>query len=147
MLNINTQAPSFSGLNQDNKTVSLSDYLGKWVVLYFYPKDDTSGCTKEACGIRDNYSELQKYAEVIGVSSDSVESHKQFADKYHLPFTLIADPDRKIIKSYDANGILAKRISYLINPKGIISKAYPNVNPSQHAEEIIADLKELSHEN
>ena len=141
MLNINTQAPQFSGFTQDNKEVSLNDFKGKYVVLYFYPKDDTSGCTKEACSLRDNFSELQKLAVVIGVSADSVESHKKFAEKYHLPFILIADTTREIIKSYEAGDVFTKRISYLIDPNGIIIKTYPKVNPSQHAEEIISDLK------
>ena len=144
MLNPNTPAPDFIGVNQLNTKVSLNEFKGKTVLLYFYPKDDTPGCTKEACSLRDNFDELQKHVEVIGVSADDVESHKEFIEKYHLPFTLLADKDRKIIKAYEANGSLGtKRISYLIDPQGVILKAYPNVNPSQHAEEILQDVKNL----
>lgn len=144
MLEINTPAPAFTSLDQDNKTVSLGDFVGKYVLLYFYPKDDTPGCTKEACSIRDNFGELQKLAVVIGVSADSVVSHKKFVEKYQLPFTLLADEDKKIISAYGADGTFGKRISYLIDPKGMIIKTYPKVNPSQHAEQILTDLKNLS---
>ena len=91
-------APNFKLQDDQGKTVSLSDYRGKKVVLYFYPKDDTAGCTKEACSIRDNYAKLQTMAVILGVSADSVESHKQFAEKYHLPFTLLSDPKKEVIK-------------------------------------------------
>ncbi len=144
MIKLNTKAIQFSGINQENKEVSLNDYKGKYVVLYFYPKDDTPGCTTEACSLRDNFEVLQKYAYIIGISADSVESHKKFIEKYHLPFTLISDPDKKIIRDYEADGILTKRISYLIDPNSNVIKVYPKVNPSQHAQEIINDLKQIS---
>lgn len=141
MLTINAKAPDFSALDQDGMRKSLADYAGKYLVLYFYPKDDTPGCTTEACSIRDNFKEFEKYAVVVGVSSDGVESHKKFAEKYQLPFTLLSDIDKDIIKKYDVGGLFSKRISYIINPHGIITKVYPNVIPSQHAEEILQDLR------
>ena len=141
MLNTGTQAPTFSALDQNGITQTLEDFKGKWVLLYFYPKDDTSGCTKEACGLRDNYDALQKYATILGVSADSVESHKKFQEKYHLPFTLLADTKREIINTYGAGGFF-KRISYLINPQGVIAKTYEKVNPTYHAREILHDLQE-----
>lgn len=144
MLPLQTKAPEFTLQNQDNKAISLDAFQGKYVVLYFYPKDDTPGCTKEACSIRDNYAKLQTRAVILGVSADSVESHKQFAEKYHLPFMLLSDPKKEVIKNYQADDLLAKRITYLINPEGMIIKTYPKVNPSQHAEEIIKDLDSLN---
>ncbi len=145
MLNEGQQAPDFSLLDQDGHKHSLGEYKGKWVLLYFYPKDDTPGCTAEACALRDNYADLTKLSVVIGVSADSVESHKKFVDKYHLPFTLLADPEKKVIKEYGANGIpFNKRISYLIDPQGKIVKVYPKVDPQQHAAEISKDLQALA---
>ena len=140
MLDLHAMAPDFTAVDQDNRSVSLQDFRGKYVILYFYPKDDTPGCTTEACSLRDNYKDLQEKAVVIGVSTDSVASHKKFADKYHLPFILLADTEKTIIKAYDADGIFAKRITYLIDPDGKIVKAYPKVDPSTHAEEILRDI-------
>lgn len=145
---------NFSLLDQDGKAHSLSDYLGKWVVLYFYPKDDTPGCTKEACNFRDSFRELQKLGVIIlGVSKDSVKSHKKFADKYQLNFPILSDESLEVIKAYNAwglkkfmgreyEGIL--RTTYLINPKGKIEKIYEKVNPLIHAREIIDDLRALN---
>src|SRR5579864_6423908 len=104
MLDQGTKAPSFITKDQNNKDVSLSDFLGHYVVLYFYPKDGSSGCTTEACSIRDSYDIFKKYAVVLGVSPDSVESHKSFEGKYQLPFTLLADTSKEIIKKYGADG-------------------------------------------
>lgn len=144
------KALQFSLLDQDGKTHTLSKYLGKWVILYFYPKDDTPGCTKEACSLEENYTVFtQKNAVILGVSKDSVASHKKFADKFHLRFPLLSDPDAQIIHAYNAwgkkmlygrehMGIL--RITYLINPNGEIVKEYKNVNPTMHAQEILTDL-------
>ena len=143
MLKVNTKAPQFSAYDQNNYKHSLTDYTNKYVILYFYPKDDTPGCTTEACGIRDNYLKLQEKAVVIGVSKDSVLSHKEFAEKYHLPFTLLSDPEKEIIKAYDADGAFTQRITYLIDPKGIIVKTYPKVNPAMHAQEILNDLNSI----
>jgi peroxiredoxin Q/BCP len=142
-------APSFEGQNQDGKTVKLADLAGKKIVLlYFYPKDFTSGCTKEACGFRDRMGELQtNNVEVIGVSHDSVDSHKKFADAYKLNFTLVADPDGKIITAYDAKlpvVSMAKRVSFLIGLDGKIVHVTDAGNPDIHFNEMkdaIAGLK------
>ena len=147
------KAQDFSLLDQDGKIHSLSQYKGKWIVLYFYPKDDTPGCTKEACNFRDSIQELKNLGVVIlGVSKDSVQSHKKFSEKYHLNFPILSDETKKVIKLYkawgkksifgrDFEGIL--RMTYLINPDGEISKVYKNVNPSIHSGEIIKDLRIL----
>ena len=119
---------------------SLSDYQGMWVLLYFYPKDDTPGCTKEACAIRDVFPNFGKLnAEVLGVSGDSVASHKKFADKYGLPFTLLADEKKEAIGLYG----IAARTSFLIDPDGKIAKVYENVKPEKHAEEVLKDIAEI----
>ncbi len=144
-------AHDFTLLDQNGQPHSLHDYLGKWVVLYFYPKDDTPGCTTEACNFRDSFRELQKLGVVVlGVSKDSVASHGKFAAKYQLNFPLLSDPDHKVIEEYQAWGekkFMGKlflgilRTTYLINPKGEIAKVYPHVNPTLHAAEILADLQ------
>lgn len=148
------KATNFSLPDQNGKEHSLSDYRGKWVVLYFYPKDNTPGCTKEACSFRDGYSELKNSnVVVIGVSKDSVASHKKFANKYKLPFILLSDEKTKVIKQYHALGEKkmfgrtlqgVKRITYLINPKGETVKVYKKVKPSEHAQEILTDIKSLT---
>jgi len=144
MLKEGDDAPAFSALNQDGNEVSLKDFMGKWLFLYFYPKDFTSGCTTEACQLRDNFNELQKMVEVVGVSSDSVKSHAKFAEKHSLPFTLLADPKRELIKTYGVGiGPLTKRVSFLINPEAKIVKIYNKVDPKTHATQIIADLNKL----
>ena len=132
----------FNLSDQDNTYHTLKEYRGKWVVLYFYPKDDTPGCTIEACKFRDSLAELQQKGVVIlGVSKDSVVSHKKFAEKYHLNFPLLSDGSKETIRAYDAQGVLGtKRITYLIDPKGEIHKVYKNVNPTIHAAEILRDL-------
>jgi peroxiredoxin Q/BCP len=120
-------------------------------VLYFYPKDDTPGCTKEACSFRDDLTKLEKLgAKVVGVSVDDSDSHSKFASKYHLPFPLLADADGKVADSYGAltNLLLlkiAKRYTFLIDPKGKIAKVYLSVDTSRHSQEIVDDLKKLSH--
>jgi peroxiredoxin Q/BCP len=140
------QAPIFEGTDQDGKKIKLSDLKGKKVVLYFYPKDDTPGCTKEACNLRDNYKELQKKGfTVIGVSPDSVRSHKGFTEKYSLPFPLIADTDRSIMGLYGAygekkmygktvTGVL--RSTFIIDEQGKIEKIIPKVDTAAHTEQI-----------
>jgi peroxiredoxin Q/BCP len=137
------KAKDFSLQDQNNIVHTLKQYHGKWVVLYFYPKDDTPGCTIEACKFRDSITELQKLDVVIlGVSKDSVASHKKFAEKYHLNFPILSDESKEIIKSYDALGALGtRRITYLIDPKGKINKIYKNVNPTVHAGDILRDLR------
>ena len=148
------KAPDFSLSDQNNKTHSLSDYSGKWVVLYFYPKDDTPGCTTEACSFRDERDAIAEYGNcvVIGVSKDDVKSHKKFADKFDLNFTLLSDPELETIKAYGAWGERSMfgrkymgiiRSTVIVDPKGNIAKEYPKVDPKKHAAEIIKDLKSL----
>lgn len=148
------KAPSFSLLNQDGIVCSLSDYAGKWILLYFYPKDDTPGCTKEACGFRDITSEYTaKNIIVIGISKDTVASHKKFAEKHHLSFSLLSDESKTTIQAYGAwgqkkfmgrvfDGI--KRISFLIGPDQTIRKEYLKVDVFKHAQEILHDVDILS---
>ena len=145
MLTINTQAPDFKLLDQDGKEHSLSYHKGSFILIYFYPKDDTPGCTKEACVIRDAYKDFESNGvKVFGISADTVEKHKAFALKYELPFTLLSDPKKEVIKSYGAAGALfTKRVSYLINPEGIIVKTYPKVDPAHHGVEILKDILAL----
>ena len=144
-------APDFRLVDQNGTIRSLSDFSGQWVVLYFYPKDDTPGCTKEACSFRDDLTTLEKLgAKVVGVSVDDSDSHSKFASKYHLPFPLLADADGKVAESYGAltNLLLlkiAKRYTFLIDPKGKIAKVYLSVDTSRHSQEIVDDLKKLSH--
>jgi peroxiredoxin Q/BCP len=141
MLKIGTKAPDFSALDQTGKEHQLADYAGHWVLLYFYPRDNTPGCTAEACSLRDNYSQFTKAGvTILGVSSDSVTSHDKFAAKFQLPFTLLADTEKKLIKAYEAGGLF-KRISYLINPAGEIVKAYEKVKPAEHAAEVLKDME------
>jgi peroxiredoxin Q/BCP len=140
-------APPFEGVDQNGNSIRLQDLRGRKVILYFYPKDDTPGCTKEACNLRDNYAALQKAGyTIIGVSADTIESHKKFAEKYNLPFSLLADPEKKIISAYQAWGkkkLYGKeyegtlRITYIIDENGIISRIIKNVKPEQHASQIL----------
>ena len=143
-------APDFTAPINGGGTVSLSELRGKNVVLFFYPKDNTPGCTMEACGIRDQFEELKKQgAVVLGVSTDSVKSHDKFVQKFHLPFPLLADEDRKIVEAYGVwgpkrfmgvtyNG--TSRVTFLIGPDGRIRKIWPKVKPANHAAEILAVL-------
>ncbi len=143
MLQEKNLAPNFQAPDQNGQVHELKQYRGQWVLLYFYPRDNTPGCTKEACALRDQHPAFQQVkAVVLGVSSDSVASHAKFAAKWQLPFTLLADPDKKIITAYQANGLF-RRISYLINPEGIIAKTYPRVKPAEHAETVKQDLINL----
>ena len=150
-LKIGQKAPEFELPDQDGKVHKLVEYKDKWLLIYFYPKDNTSGCTKEACTIQDNFPSFGKLdAKVIGVSGDSVKSHKKFADEYKLPFTLLADEEKVVLKTYgvwqkkklygkEYMGIV--RTSFLINTKGKIAKIYENVKPELHAEEVLTDLQ------
>src|SRR6185437_4352062 len=150
-LKLKTLAPVFALPDQNGDEHSLADFRGQWVLLYFYPKDDTTGCTKEACAIRDEFPNFKKLKiKVLGVSADSVKSHKKFAEKYDLPFTLLADESREMIKKYgvwgkkkfmgcEYDGIF--RNSFLINPEGKIAKIYEKVKPALHAEEVLEYLK------
>jgi len=143
-------APDFSLPDAQQQNHTLKDYSGKWLVLYFYPKNDTPGCTKEACAFRDDLFQIEKLnAKVVGVSVDDTDSHVEFAKKYNLPFPLLSDKDGKVADSYGALrnlGIIkiAKRYTYLIDPNGKIAKVYLSVNTSRHSQEIIDDLKKLS---
>lgn len=145
MLETGTQAPDFALQDQNGDSHKLSDYKGQIVLIYFYPKDDTPGCTKEACSIRDVWGEFEKAGiQVFGISKDSVKSHKKFEEKYNLPFTLLSDLDKKVIESYGAKkAIGTKRISYLIDKEGKITKAYDKVSPEAHADEILEDVSNL----
>lgn len=153
MLKIGRKAPTFSLLDQDSTTHTLKQYAGSWVLLYFYPKDDTPGCTKEACMIADVYKDFKRMkVTVLGVSKDTPRSHKKFAEKYNLPFTLLSDPTMEMMDTYGAfveKQMYGKkvrgtnRISYLINPVGKIAKAYPEVDPANHALELLKDIKTL----
>lgn len=150
MLEIGDKAPAFTALDQDGKKVSLSDFKGKQVVLYFYPKDMTPGCTVEACAFRDGHGALQKAgAVVLGVSKDPVPSHKKFSDKFSLPFSLLADEDLKIMKAYGAWGekslygrkfMGTLRVTYIINSNGKIKAVFKKVKPAEHDREILALL-------
>lgn len=140
-----TMAPDFTAKNTDGDTVRLSDLRGKKVVLYFYPKDDTPGCTVEACGLRDQYEKIQDLgAEILGVSVDDTGSHQKFTEKYNLPFQLIADTDRNITKEYgvyNEKSGMAKRWTFIIDEQGKITKIFDTVKPQDHPQEIIDSLK------
>lgn len=149
-LMVGTDAPSFHLQDQNGDWHKLQDYQGQWLAVYFYPKDDTPGCTKEACNFRDNiYAFKAIDAAVVGISVDDVESHKKFADKYKLPFTLLADTDHEtatafgVLKDYKLLK-LASRQSFLIDPAGKIAKHYADVDPDTHTDEVLADIKTLS---
>lgn len=156
MLKLNRKAPLFILLDQDKTEQSLKSHLGGWLLIYFYPKDDTPGCTKEACSIAEVYQDFKKLGvKVFGVSKDTPNSHKKFAEKYHLPFTLLSDPTMEMMDEYGAfvekqmygktvRG--TRRISYLVNPDGKIAKVYPEVDPATHALELIKDIKVLKKE-
>lgn len=143
---IGSAAPDFQLPDQHGKLHALSDYAGRWLVLYFYPKDDTPGCTREACSFRDGLARLESAgASVVGISVDSQESHQQFATKYALPFNLLADVDGNTARHYGALMdwkflYLAKRTTFLINPSGRIHQVYRHVDPSNHADELLTDL-------
>ncbi|HSR63645.1 MAG TPA: peroxiredoxin [Gammaproteobacteria bacterium] len=142
-------APEFSLVDQYTKTHQLSDYRGQWVVLYFYPKDDTPGCTTQACNFRDDIYRLRDMnAEVIGISVDNVESHTKFAEKHGLPFPLLSDPGGEVARLYGSIFSLgplkiAKRHTFIIDPEGNIAKVYRKVRPEKHSEVVISDLMEI----
>ncbi|MBI4276806.1 peroxiredoxin [Candidatus Uhrbacteria bacterium] len=138
MPTINQPAPDFKLPDQNGTPYTLSQYRGEYVLLYFYPKDDTPGCTKEACGIRDAFPDFQKLnIRVFGVSADSVASHKKFAEKYNLPFTLLADEKKEVIQQYE----VTSRTSFLIDRDGLIKKIYEQVKPDTHATDVLADVR------
>jgi len=142
-------APAFKLQDQDGKWHSLGDYKGKWVAVYFYPKDDTPGCTTQACSFRDNIFAFNKEGAVIlGISVDDVESHKKFAEKHGLPFALLADADKAVAKQY---GVLknygvaefARRDTFIIDPEGRIAKHYESVDPDGHSKVVLEDIKAM----
>ncbi|MFC1653356.1 peroxiredoxin [Patescibacteria group bacterium] len=144
-LSMGDLAPDFVALDQHGKEHRLGDYAESWLILYFYPRDNTPGCIKEACGFRDDYEKLIQHASVVGVSSDSVNSHKKFAEKYSLPFVLLSDPKREMLGDYGADGLIfAKRTTFVINPEGKIAKIYEKVSPDTHSQELLEYLKSLS---
>ncbi|MEH2046758.1 peroxiredoxin [Nostoc sp.] len=139
-LAVGTDAPAFTAKDTNGNTVSLSDLRGKTVVLYFYPKDDTPGCTKQACSFRDAQSQYQgKDIVILGVSADDEVSHQAFTQKYNLNFPLLADSDKSLIKAFDVDGGgYAKRVTYVIDPNGKITHVDANVNTTNHASDILA---------
>ena len=145
---VGDQAPEFEGPTSDGSKLGLKDFVGKKnVVLYFYPKDDTPGCTREACSFRDNITPIRKMgAEIVGVSLDSITSHDKFTTKYSLPFPLISDKEKEIAKAFGVlkdTGTSTNRITFIIDKKGKIAKVFPKVDVSKHTDEVIAALKEL----
>ena len=144
------KAPTFTVATSGGGKISLADYLGKNVILYFYPKDDTPGCTKEACAFRDYFADFKKKGAVVfGVSPDPVKSHDKFVEKFKLPFTLLADEDKKIVEAYGVWGeksfmgrkyLGVYRVTFLIGPEGKIKKIWPSVKPEEHAAEVLAAL-------
>ena len=152
-LAVGDPAPAFALPDQDGETRALSDYRGQWLVLYFYPKDDTPGCTTEACSFRDNINRLiAQDAAVLGVSMDSVESHAEFAAEYELPFPLLADPEGEVVRRYGALSDFmvvrfAKRHTFIIDPEGEIAKIYRKVDPDEHVRDVLDDLEALRGED
>ena len=145
---VGDNAPDFEGPTTEGKTLGLKDFLGKKnVVLYFYPKDDTPGCTKEACSFRDNLQPIRSLgAEILGVSVDSVESHKKFSTKFSLPFPLISDKEKRIAKAYGVLRVTGttNRVTFIIDKNGKITKIFPKVDVSKHTEEVVAAIKEIA---
>lgn len=147
------EAPDFTAPTQDGNPLSLSDYRGDWVVLYFYPKDDTPGCTTQACNLRDGYQKLQDAGlVVIGVSEDDVESHEDFAEKYNLPFPLVADPEHEVLDAYGVYGersmygntfMGTARTTYLIDPDGVIRHVFKRPKTGAHTEEVLQAYRSL----
>jgi peroxiredoxin Q/BCP len=138
-------APDFRLQDQNFEWHALQDYEGRWLVLYFYPKADTPGCTTEACEFRDNIFAFEALgAAIVGVSVDDVSSQKEFADKYHLPFPLLSDAEQEVAERYGVlRGAVASRQSFIIDPNGHIAKHYAQVNPQDHSGQVLADLRSL----
>lgn len=152
-ISVGDTAPDFTLADQNGQQHSLSTEKGKWALIYFYPKDNTPGCTKQACLIRDSWSEFKKLnCVVFGISTDSEQSHKKFKDKFSLPFTLLADTEKAVAKAYDVwapkkfmgrEFLGTQRTSFLIDPEGKVARVYEKVKPDLHAEQVLADLGEL----
>jgi thioredoxin-dependent peroxiredoxin len=153
MLEVGQPAPDFTLLDQDGEKVSLADLRGRPVVVYFYPKDDTPGCTTQACAIRDQWTEFEQAgAVVLGISPDDVDSHARFADKYDLPHRLLADPERDVIQQYGTWGVKKMygkeyegviRSTVLIGPEGEVAAVWPKVQPKKHADAVLQAIRDL----
>ena len=153
MLEAGEMAPNFRLPDQNGEVHGSKDFKGMWLVIYFYPKDNTPGCTKEACNFRDNHRAIRKLgAEVVGVSVDSVKKHARFVAKFDLPFTLLADEEQKMVNDYGVWGLKkfmgreymgTNRMTFIVDPKGKIAKVYPKVKAAVHGDEVLGDLKEL----
>lgn len=151
LLTEGTKAPVFAGKNQDGEIISLEQFKGKKVILYFYPKDNTPGCTAESCNLRDSYEDLLgKGYEVVGVSPDSEKAHLKFIDKHNLPFNLIADTEKEILKAYGAWGLKklygreydgVLRTTYIINEEGLIEKVFAKVKTKDHVNQILSEME------
>ncbi len=151
---IGQTAPDFTLPDQAGKEHRLSDYSGQYVLIYFYPKDDTPGCTTEACSLRDNWEAFKKHnAVVLGISIDSVKSHEKFAAKFDLPFTILSDADKKVVELYGVWGLKkfmgrsyegTVRSSFLVAPDGKLAAIYAKVKPAEHADQVLADIKKLT---
>ena len=153
MLEVGQAAPEFTLVDQDGTARSLADARGKWLVLYFYPKDDTPGCTKEACSFRDGLPRFEGLDAVVwGVSADDAKAHRKFAEKYELNFPLLVDPEKDVLQSYGAwveksmygkTYMGVQRVTYVIDPAGKVARVWPKVKPEAHADEVAAALEEL----
>ena len=153
MPTVGSKAPAFSLQDQSGTTHTLAEQKGKWTLLYFYPKDDTPGCTTEACTIRDFWGDFENIGvRVFGISTDPVKSHAKFADKFKLPFPILADEEKKMVEAYGVWGkkkfmgreyMGTNRVSFLVDPDGRVAKVYAAVKPATHAVEVLADLKGL----
>ncbi|PZD73965.1 Putative peroxiredoxin bcp [Acaryochloris thomasi RCC1774] len=153
VLDVGDSAPDFTLPNQDEAPISLASFQGQWVVLYFYPRDNTPGCTKEACGFRDCNSDYQaRNVQILGISPDTAKSHQKFIEKQTLPFTLLSDPDSEVARAYESYGLkkfMGKeydgvyRQTFIIDPQGQLAKIYRKVKPAEHAEQVLQDLETL----
>jgi thioredoxin-dependent peroxiredoxin len=144
MLRPGDRVPDFSAPDQTGAVRHGGEFRENWLLLYFYPHDNTPGCTTQACSLRDHYASLKRYVNVVGVSNDSVRTHAAFASQHELPFTLLSDRDRAITRAFGVGGgFYAKRTSFLVDPDGIIVKVYERVKPRRHPEELLADFTEL----
>lgn len=150
-MKLNQPAPNFKAPCTNGKTVSLKDFAGKWLVLYFYPKAFTPGCTAESCRLRDAFCEIQEQnAVILGVSFDDIDTQKKFKAKHNMPFELLSDTDKTIAKDYDAYGLLglyAKRKTFLIDPNGTLKFVFEKVHSNQHDEEVLQQLQKLGNES
>lgn len=144
MIEVDSPAPAWNAVDQDGIEHSSASLKGKWYLLYFYPKDDTPGCTTEACGFRDAFPDLSKDISILGVSGDSAESHRAFKEKYDLPFSLLVDADRALAAAFGAGGLIfPKRVTFLVDHEGIIRVIYKDFDCNDHAATVLRDLERL----